>query len=250
MKSNFKVSATIGLIVLGLMACNQQVVAPDASAEDVKLEDEASRLGYSIGAQIGAGMRSQNLQEDVNLEGLIAGLEDAFGGKDLRLTDQEMQQAQITYQQNQQAKAQAVAATNLSDGEAFLAENAKAKGVTVTDSGLQYEVLREGKGDKPGATDSVQVHYQGTLIDGSKFDSSYDRGAPATFPVGGVIPGFSEGLQLMQEGAKYKFTIPADKAYGVDAPPTIGPNQVLIFEVELIDVVSKSDDQPAQKKEG
>ncbi len=249
MKSNFKVSITAGLVLLGLMACNQQVT-PDAVAKDVKLDDDASRLGYSIGAQIGSGMRSQNLQEDVTLEGLIAGIQDAFDGKELKLTDEEMQQAQINYQQNLQAKAQATAAKNLSDGEAFMAENAKAKGVQATDSGLQYEVLREGKGDKPGATDSVQVHYTGTLTDGTKFDSSYDRGAPATFPVGGVIPGFSEGLQLMQEGAKYRFTIPAGQAYGVDAPPSIGPNQVLVFEVELIDVVSKSDDAPAEKKEG
>ena len=140
----------------------------------------------------------------------------------------------------------AVADKNQTDGDAFLANNAKVDGVKVTESGLQYQVLREGKGKSPVATDTVKVHYQGTLTDGTKFDSSYDRGAPADFPVSGVIPGFAEGLQLMQEGAKYRFTIPAAIAYGADGPPSIGPNQVLVFDVEMIEVVS----QAGEKKEG
>jgi len=109
---------------------------------------------------------------------------------------------------------------------------------------LQYEVLREGKGRQPTTTDTIKVHYKGTLIDGTQFDSSYDRGAPADFGVSGVIPGFGEGLQLMKEGAQYRFTIPSNIAYGEQGPATIGPNQTLVFEVELIEVVT----QPTTKK--
>ena len=119
-------------------------------------------------------------------------------------------------------------------------KTAKKSSMKTTDSGLQYELLREGKGAKPTPTDTIKVHYTGTLIDGTKFDSSYDRGEPADFGVSGVIPGFGEGLQLMKEGAKYRFTIPADIAYGEQGPASIGPNQVLIFEVELIEIVTQS----------
>ena len=139
----------------------------------------------------------------------------------------------------------AVAQANKDAGAAFLVENAKQEGVKTTDSGLQYVVLREGKGSGVTATDSVKVHYAGTLIDGTEFDSSYSRGTPADFPVSGVIPGFSEGLQLMTEGAKFRFFIPSDDAYGPNGPPSIGANQVLIFEVELIEVLNKTEEKKA-----
>ncbi len=249
LKKTLNKSASVVAILLVLAACNQSGVSQDAHAQsstDLDLENEKNRLGYTIGVQIAAGMRSQNLQEDISVEGLTAGFQDVLSGKEPRLTEEQMQQVQIAYQQQQQAKVAAVADKNQTDGDAFLAKNAKADGVKVTDSGLQYEVLRDGKGKSPLATDTVKVHYQGTLTDGTKFDSSYDRGAPADFPVSGVIPGFAEGLQLMQEGAKYRFTIPAAIAYGADGPPSIGPNQVLVFEVEMIEVVSQS----GAKKEG
>ena len=127
--------------------------------------------------------------------------------------------------------------TNLEKGEKFLAENAKKPGVVTTPSGLQYQVLTAGKGAKPSPTDGVKVNYKGTLLDGKEFDSSYKRGEPAVLPLNGVIPGWSEGLQLMQVGGKYKFWIPAKLAYGEQAPPMIGPNQLLEFEVELLDIV-------------
>ena len=243
MKLNFKTTLGAAALALVLTTTNQSAIA-DSSKVD--LEDEKNKLGYTIGVQIASGMRAQNLQEDISLDGLMAGFEDIFAGKDARLTEEQMQQAQIAYQQKVQAEAALVADKNQADGDAFLAKNAKVDGVKVTDSGLQYEVLREGKGKSPVATDTVKVHYQGTLTDGTKFDSSYDRGAPADFPVSGVIPGFAEGLQLMQEGAKYRFTIPAAIAYGAEGPPSIGPNQALVFEVEMIEVVSQSDG----KKEG
>lgn len=248
-KTTLSKNLTAALLAIVLAACNQSAVTSDANAQsgaEVDMENEQNKLGYTIGVQIANGMRSQNLQEDISLSGLMAGFEDVFAGKEPRLTEEQMQQAQIAYQQKVQAKAAAIGDKNQADGDAFLAKNAGADGVKVTDSGLQYEVLREGKGNIPTATDTVKVHYQGTLIDGTKFDSSYDRGAPADFPVSGVIPGFAEGLQLMQEGAKYRFTIPAAIAYGADGPPSIGPNQTLVFEVEMIEVVSQS----GAKKEG
>jgi len=146
----------------------------------------------------------------------------------------------MAYQQKQLARYEAELEKNKAKGAAFLVENGKKSDVKTTDSGLQYEILRAGKGKQPSTTDSIKVHYTGKLIDGTVFDSSYDRGTPATFGVSAVIPGFSEGLQLMQEGAKYRLTIPSDIAYGEQGPASIGPNQVLIFEVVLIEVVTQS----------
>jgi len=140
--------------------------------------------------------------------------------------------------QKAQLKQQQDAQTNQEEGEAFLAENRNKEGVQETESGLQYKVLEEGSGDSPVATDTVTVHYEGTLIDGTVFDSSYERGEPATFPLDGVISGWTEGLQLMKEGATYRFFIPADLGYGMNVRPgsPIGPNETLIFKVELLEV--------------
>ncbi len=224
-----------------------QNIAQAADSSKVDLSDDASKLGYTFGAQIATDMKRQNLQEDINVDAMFAAFKDVFAGEEPRLSLEEMQAAQVAYQQKQQAKFQAIVDKNKADGEAYLAKNAKKSGVKTTDSGLQYEVLREGKGSTPTATDSIKVHYKGTLIDGTKFDSSYDRGEPANFGVSGVIPGFSEGLQLMKEGAQYRLTIPADIAYGVQGPPSIGPNQALIFEVELIEVVTQSTTKKASE---
>ena len=125
---------------------------------------------------------------------------------------------------------------NLREGKAFLETNAKAAGVVTTPSGLQYTVLTEGTGPKPKPTDKVRVHYRGTLIDGKPFDSSYDRGEPAVFQLNQVIRGWTEGLQLMNVGSKYKFVVPSELAYGPQGPPAIGPNAVLVFEVELLGI--------------
>ncbi len=221
-------------------ASNPENTAHAADTSKVNMETEAAKLGYTFGMQIASDMKRQNLQNDIDVNAMMLAFEDVFAEKDSRLTPEQMQQTQVAFQQKQQERYQATLDENKAKGDAFLAKNAKKSGVVTTESGLQYEVLRAGKGAKPTTTDTIKVHYTGTLIDGTKFDSSYDRGAPADFGVTNVIPGFSEGLQLMQEGAKYKFTIPSDLAYGERGPGSIGPNQALIFEVELIEIVTQS----------
>jgi FKBP-type peptidyl-prolyl cis-trans isomerase len=172
---------------------------------------------------------------------LINGLRDAYQGKAARLTDQEMLAVKTAYQQVLMAKraeaAKQAGVRNMKDGEAYLAENKKKEGVITTASGLQYKVLKAGTGKQPKATDTVKVHYRGTLTDGKEFDSSYKRGEPASFPVGQVVPGWTEALQLMKEGAKWQLTVPASLAYGERGRPGIGPNQVLLFDVELLEVL-------------
>jgi FKBP-type peptidyl-prolyl cis-trans isomerase FklB len=206
---------------------------------EVKLDTPKSRISYTIGVNIGQDFKTQNM--DVDADVLLMGLEDSLTGKELQLTEEEMVTEIQNFQQEMQAKmatemAEAVA-KNQAAGEAFLAENAKQEGVVVTESGLQYKVLEVGEGDSPGAADVATVHYRGTLIDGTQFDSSYDRGQPATFPVGGVIAGWTEALQLMKPGAKWQLVIPAELAYGErGAGQDIGPNATLIFDVELISV--------------
>lgn len=227
--------------LLGTSEGTANAAKKDWSAKSkVDLSTESAKLGYTFGAQIANDMKRQNLDQDITPEAMFAAFKDVFAGIDTRMSAEAMQATQIVYQQKQQAKYQALLDENKAKSEAYLVKNAKKRGVQTTASGLQYEVVRAGKGAKPATTDSVKVHYTGTLIDGTKFDSSHDRGAPATFGVTGVIPGFSEGLQLMQEGAIYRFTIPSDMAYGEQGPASIGPNQALTFEVELIEVVTKT----------
>jgi FKBP-type peptidyl-prolyl cis-trans isomerase len=242
---NIAVAAGLSVISAGAFLGSSVGVANAADSKwstssKVDLGSESAKLGYTFGAQIANDMKRQGLDEDISTDAMFAAFKDVFAGVESRLTMEEMQGVQTGYQQKQQAKYQAELEENKAKGAAFLAKNAKKKGVKTTASGLQYEVLRAGKGKNPTTTDSIKVHYLGTLMDGTKFDSSYDRGAPATFGVSAVIPGFSEGLQLMQEGAKYRLTIPADIAYGEQAPASIGPNQALVFEVELIEVVTQS----------
>ncbi|MCK4507874.1 MAG: FKBP-type peptidyl-prolyl cis-trans isomerase [Desulfuromonadales bacterium] len=208
-------------------------------APEVKLDTPQSRISYTIGVNIGQDFKTQKM--DVDADVLLMGLKDSLAGKELRLTDEEMVAEIQTFQQEMQAKMAAemesMVAKNQSEGEAFLAENAKQEGVVVTESGLQYKIIEAGEGDSPGAADVATVHYRGTLIDGTQFDSSYDRGQPATFPVGGVIAGWTEALQLMKPGAKWQLVIPAELAYGErGAGQDIGPNATLIFDVELISV--------------
>ena len=194
---------------------------------------------YAIGWQTGHSFAQQNV--DVDQESLIQGLSDAIAGADAKFTDAEMmaalQQLQQDMMARQQAQAQEQAGTNDAEAAEFLASNGARDGVTTVDSGLQYEVITEGEGPKPAVTDTVSVHYRGTLLDGTEFDSSYSRGTPATFPLNRVIAGWTEGLQLMSVGSKYKLFIPADLGYGVQgSPPKIGPGAALIFEVELLEI--------------
>jgi len=213
--------------------------APDFTKDE-------SQLGYAIGAQIAEDMKRSNLQSAIDLAAMKAAFDDVFGGAELRMTPEAMVAAQQKYQQKLQDEYAAKVKANAEASAAFMQANASKEGIVTTDSGLQYKVVREGKGKQPTATDTVKVHYEGKLADGTKFDSSYDRGQPADFPVSGVIPGFSEGLMAMKEGAKYTLYIPADQAYGENGPPSIGPNQALVFEVELVEVLG--DEEVTNKK--
>ena len=224
-------TATVTLLLLG--GCN-----PQPGQGPVSLESDDEKTSYSIGYQIGSDFQRQGLGLDA--EALIAGLRDAVAGNDARLTEEERRATVAALQGRMQAAAQASrdaeAQKNLDAAAAFLAENGAKEGVTTLPSGLQYKVLTEGSGPKPGATDTVTVHYRGRLIDGTEFDSSYSRDEPATFPLDRVIPGWTEGLQLMGEGAKWELYVPPDLGYGErGAGSRIPPHSALIFEVELID---------------
>jgi FKBP-type peptidyl-prolyl cis-trans isomerase FklB len=201
---------------------------------------EMDSLSYSLGVLLASNLQQQGFEE-INEGDLTAAIKDVMSGKEVKITPQQANGIVQQYMQKKQAakmEAQkAVGAENKAAGEAFLKENAQREEVTELPSGLQYEVLQEGSGEKPTKDSKVTVHYHGTLIDGSVFDSSVERGQPATFGVGQVIAGWTEALQLMPQGSKWKLFIPADLAYGERSPsPKIGPNSALIFEVELLEV--------------
>lgn len=196
------------------------------------LETEMEKVSYSLGVNIATSLKQQGWELDAKT--LSTAISDVLEGNKLAITEQDANTILQSYQEKLMNK---TLEANSEAGKAFLVENAKREGVTTTESGLQYEVLEVGDGDSPKATDEVTVHYHGTLIDGSVFDSSVERGEPATFPVNGVIPGWVEALQLMNPGAKYKLFIPSELAYGErGAGQMIGPNTTLIFDVELISI--------------
>jgi len=204
-----------------------------AFAADPPAMDETARMNYALGYQLGRDLAGTEVKSDA----LIKGLNDGRNGAAPALKPEEMQAAMAALEQriNEQRTRQQAAARQkaAADGTAYLAANAKREGVQTTASGLQYKVVKAGTGRKPTANDTVTVHYRGTLVDGTEFDSSYKRGQPASFPVSGVIAGWTEALQLMQEGAQYQLAIPNNLAYG-DRGPLAG--QVLLFDVELIKV--------------
>ncbi len=223
------------------------LVAPATFAQETELETPEARLSYTIGMDIGRSLGEQDMPLDIDI--LIQGLRATYLGEQTLLTEEEAlaEREQFIQQRQQQLAAQQAedARINQEEGEAFLAANADKAGVEVTDSGLQYRIIEAGDGTRPDADDRVTVHYRGRLINGVEFDSSYAREQPATFGVNQVIPGWTEGLQLMQEGATYEFFIPADLAYGEQGRPgPIGPNSTLIFEVELIEVEPSPESQP------
>jgi len=197
-------------------------------------KETKDKVSYSIGADIGTNMKRADL--DINPAFLAQGVQDAFAGK-TAMTEEEMKATLQTFQEEMktkmQAKQKAAGEKNKADSEKFLESNKKQDGVKTTASGLQYKVITEGKGAKPKATDTVSVNYRGTLINGTEFDKSKE---PVTFPLEGVIPGWTEALQLMPVGSKWQLFVPPTLAYGEQAPPMIGPNQVLIFEVELLGI--------------
>ncbi len=235
MKHSIIVFATVLLALpVGAQEKSPASAASPASPGSAQLKDLKDKVSYSIGLNIGFNFKKQNVE--LNTDALLAGLKDALAGKTPALNENEVKETMTAFSKDMAEKQKQVGEKSRAEGEKFLAENKKKDGVKTTASGLQYKVLKEGSGATPTATDTVTVNYRGTLIDGTEFDSSYKRGQPATFPVGGVIKGWTEALQLMKKGAKYQLFIPAGLAYGErGAPPDITPNSTLIFEVELMD---------------
>jgi len=229
-------------ILHGAFACVlilPAIVGASDAVTSEKLATYEDKLSYSIGLDIGTSL--QTIGEDVKLEMVKKGLSDAFEGKTPLMNAEEItatqQQFAMKMQTMQMQKIEEMKVANAAAGAAFLEENKKKEGVQVTESGLQYEVLQAAEGEKPKASDTVKVDYVGTLVDGTEFDSSVKRGEPAVFGVDKVIPGWTEALQLMPVGAKYRFVIPSDLAYGeTGAPPVIEPNAVLVFEVDLLSI--------------
>ncbi len=200
-----------------------------------KLDTDKKKASYAIGQQIGQNLKNQNI--DVDSDALAMAITDAATGKESKLNKEQIQEAMAKLQEQTMKKQQELAETNKVKGAEFLEKNKSAEGVKVTKSGLQYLVITEGTGKIPTKEDVIKAHYKGTLTTGEQFDSSYDRGQPAEFPVGGVIPGWTEALQMMKVGSKFKLWIPAELGYGPAARPGIPANSVLSFEVELLDIV-------------
>ncbi|WP_430462030.1 FKBP-type peptidyl-prolyl cis-trans isomerase [Thalassolituus sp. LLYu03] len=228
---NLKKSAPAFILgALLLTGCGQE--------EKVKLENHIDQASYGVGLNIGRQLSREGV--DMNAEAVAAGIKDALANAEQRISDDVIRAAFDKVREEQVRKQEALDDETAKASDAFLAENAKREGVKVTESGLQYEVLTaapEGAAS-PAATDTVRVHYHGTLIDGTVFDSSVERGEPAQFPVNGVIRGWVEALQMMKVGDKWKLTIPADLAYGARSPsPAIPANSALVFEVELLEIV-------------
>ena len=203
---------------------------------ELNLTTDESRVSYGIGRQLGGQLRD-NPPPGVNLQAIVAGLTDAFNGADSRVSEEDLSASFKVIRDVMQAEAAAKAEAAAGAGKAFLAENGQREGITTLASGLQYEVISSGDGATPGRDDTVRTHYHGTLIDGSVFDSSYDRGQPAEFPVGGVIAGWTEALQLMKAGSKWRLYVPSELAYGAQGVGSIAPHSVLIFDIELLDVL-------------
>ena len=227
-------------LTFALLSCmplfaEEAATTPDSEAKKMTLQQEGS---YLIGVRLGMQAAQAKAQLGLSDEELIAGMRDALMGKDLKVDAQARWEVVIgALDAKAKQKAQSAGQDNLAKGKAYLEGLRGKEGFTFTDSGIAYEVLTKGEGSRPTETSTVKVHYRGTTIAGKEFDSSYKRGQPAEFGLNQVIKGWTEGLQLMAVGSKYRLHIPSHLAYGASAPPSIGPNQVLIFEVELLDIV-------------
>ncbi len=224
------------MVMLTFTACAQE---SDVTKED--LQTQQQKVSYAIGNNIGKNFVSQDM--DLSMKELVQGLKDGIAGTSL-LTDQEIAEVLTAFQNEmvtkQRDKLRKDGEKNKSEGEKFLSENKLKEGVITTPSGLQYKILKKGNGPKPTEKDQVSVHYRGYFINGDEFDSSIKRNEPITFPVTGVIPGWTEALQLMSKGDKLELFIPYNLAYGESGqPPTIEPYKTLLFEVELLDIISK-----------
>lgn len=223
---HFTTAAAILATTLGTQA---------AIAADAKLETDKQKFSYAIGFQIGSQLKGDNL--DVDVDALTQAIKDMLAGTEPRLTMEQMQAAVNSIQQKRQEQQMAIAEQNKKAGDDFRAKHKKEKGVTELPSGIQYQVIKDGSGKQPAATDTVKVHYKGTLINDVEFDSSYARGEPAEFPINGVIKGWQEIVPKMKVGSKWKVVIPPDMAYGPRGTGgAIGPNETLIFEIELLEI--------------
>jgi len=215
-------------IIAGLFLFTANLMAAD-------YKSEKDKLSYAIGVSMGNSLKQQKI-EGVDPKVIGQAIDDVLTGAKLKVTEADMQAAMTAFQQKMVAKQKVAANAKKSKGDKFRADNKKRKGVTELANGIQYEVMKDGKGAKPKKTDKVTVHYHGTLIDGTVFDSSTKRGKPASFPLTGVIKGWQEILPLMSTGAKWKVVIPPELAYGPRGGGSIGPNETLIFEIELISI--------------
>jgi FKBP-type peptidyl-prolyl cis-trans isomerase FkpA len=229
-------SLTIGVGVLLVSSSISQAIAAE-------LKTEKDKVSYMVGMDVGNMMKE--IKDEVVLEQVFQAIRDTLAGGKMALSAEEAVKVRQDFMTAMQGKAQAKATENKAAGTKYLETNKAKKGVTTTASGLQYEVIKTGSGPKPKAEDTVKVHYVGTLTDGTKFDSSRDRGEPTEFPLNGVIKGWTEGLQLMNVGSVYKFTIPSDLAYGEQGRPSIPANSTLVFEVELLEVKAAPAAAPA-----
>lgn len=250
MQSVFRTTVLMTAIVCS-MACTAQAPTPasDAASADKKAGpalgasatalSEKQRNSTMIGMDVAKSLHP--IKDEIDMAALTTAMQASFAGKPTKLTAEEAELVRTAFSQKMQEKmktqASAEGQKNLREGQAFLAANKSKPGVRSTASGLQYQVIREGSGAKPLATDKVRVHYNGTLLNGTKFDSSYDRGEPAEFALNQVIPGWTEGVALMPVNSKYKFWIPSELAYGPNGQPPIGANSTLVFEVELLGIV-------------
>lgn len=239
MKKTLIATAVASLMLAG---CSDSA---EEKQKTVSLDSEDKKIGYSMGMTFANRMKNDlpEIEVDAFVQGIVDGLEDNESQmteeeiqETLQAFQQKMMEEQQQAQQDMQNQKNSDASENKARAEEFLAENAERDEVTVTESGLQYEVLEEGDGTSPDATDTVTVHYTGTLIDGTTFDSSRERGEPVSFPLQNVIAGWTEGLQLMKEGGRIKLYLPPELAYGPGGQGSIGPNEALIFDVELISV--------------
>lgn len=238
-------AAVVAVATLTLTGCDN-----NKADTQIDLETPAHKVSYGIGLTMGKNLKDDGM-EDISPQAVAAGIADALAGNQQRIDDEALMEAFLFVQQRAEEKMNALNDATAKAGQAYLEENAKRDGVMTTESGLQYEVLTAAEGPKPQRNDTVSVHYTGSLIDGSVFDSSIERGEPVEFPVTAVIPGWVEALQLMSVGEKYRLVIPSDQAYGAQSPtPAIPANSTLVFEVELLGIVGLEQEEAAETAEG
>ena len=245
-----KTYVIVGLFCLGTLLACQQAQQPAVAADKVVLDSEQKKASYAIGFDIARNIKKREVELDVSA--FLAGIQAGYTGQGTLMTEEEVQAALELFRKNMReqtmAKQQKAAEENKAKGDAFREEFKAKEGVQITESGLMYTVVTPAEGDMPKDGDVVKVHYRGTLVDGTEFDSSYKRGEPATFSLNGVIKGWQEGLKLMPVGSKYQFVIPPELAYGPrGAGGTIGPNATLVFDVELLGIEKPEEKQEPQK---